>query len=141
MTPCRHCTARPVHRPRGLCWTCYYAPGVRDLYPVTSKYAKRAEATMCPVTARLALWSALVWAAETGRPSAWAPADWERFVRVLNPREILVIAFHGVRGMTFPEVGRWLGLSRGASESQWRSAMRKLKDALTLEAACTPNDC
>ena len=28
-------------RPRGLCWPCYYTPGVRELYPSTSKYAKR----------------------------------------------------------------------------------------------------
>jgi hypothetical protein len=38
---CRHCHAAPVSRPRGLCWSCYYAPGVRDLYPSTSKYARR----------------------------------------------------------------------------------------------------
>lgn len=37
--PCRHCHAGAVVRPRGLCWKCYYAPGVRDLYPVTSKFA------------------------------------------------------------------------------------------------------
>jgi hypothetical protein len=38
---CRHCKAEVVNRPRGLGWTCYYLPGVRDLYPVTSKYARR----------------------------------------------------------------------------------------------------
>lgn len=38
---CRHCVKSLVNRPRGLCWTCYYKPGVRDLYPSTSKYAKR----------------------------------------------------------------------------------------------------
>jgi hypothetical protein len=31
---CRHCAQAPVSRPRGLCWTCYYLPGVRDQYPV-----------------------------------------------------------------------------------------------------------
>ena len=33
---CRHCedSARPVDRPRGLCRSCYYTPGVRDMYPV-----------------------------------------------------------------------------------------------------------
>ena len=30
---CRHCHERKVCRPRGLCWRCYYAPGVRDQYP------------------------------------------------------------------------------------------------------------
>ena len=38
---CRHCHRAKANRPRGLCWTCYYAPGVRDLYPSTSKYARR----------------------------------------------------------------------------------------------------
>ncbi len=28
-------------RPRGLCWLDYYTPGVKDLYPSTSKYARR----------------------------------------------------------------------------------------------------
>ena len=31
---CRHCEQpdRVVCRPRGLCWVCYYTPGVRDMY-------------------------------------------------------------------------------------------------------------
>ena len=36
MTPiCRHCrdAKRPVNRPRGLCWYCFYTPGVKELYP------------------------------------------------------------------------------------------------------------
>ena len=34
---CRHCTKSKVNRPRGLCWSCYYTPGVKDLYvdPIT----------------------------------------------------------------------------------------------------------
>jgi hypothetical protein len=34
---CRHCKGAEITRPRGLCWHCYYASGVRDLYPITSK--------------------------------------------------------------------------------------------------------
>lgn len=40
---CRHCSAKPVSRPRGLCKRCFYTDGVRDLYPSTSKYAHRGE--------------------------------------------------------------------------------------------------
>lgn len=40
---CRHCTKSKVNRPRGLCWSCYYTPGVKELYPSTSKYARRGE--------------------------------------------------------------------------------------------------
>lgn len=38
---CRHCGERVVSRPRRLCWGCYYAPGVRDLYPTESRYGYR----------------------------------------------------------------------------------------------------
>lgn len=38
---CRHCEKCKVNRPRGLCWSCYYTPGVIELYPPTSKYANR----------------------------------------------------------------------------------------------------
>lgn len=38
---CRHCHHKYVNRPRGLCFHCFYAPGVRDLYPTCSKYGRR----------------------------------------------------------------------------------------------------
>jgi hypothetical protein len=38
---CRHCGKNYANRPRGLCWGCYYAPGVLNLYPSTSKYVGR----------------------------------------------------------------------------------------------------
>ena len=38
---CRHCKRVRPNRPRGLCWSCYYKPGVRDRYPSTSKFARR----------------------------------------------------------------------------------------------------
>ncbi len=38
---CRHCQKVRSNRPRGLCWSCYYRPGVRDMYPSTSKFARR----------------------------------------------------------------------------------------------------
>jgi len=38
---CRHCQKLKSNRPRGLCWSCYYTPGVRDLYPSTSKFGRR----------------------------------------------------------------------------------------------------
>lgn len=38
---CRHCGGDKVNRPRGLCWSCYYTPGVKALYPSTSKHAPK----------------------------------------------------------------------------------------------------
>ena len=40
---CRHCSKNKVNRPRGLCWSCYYTAGVKEMYPSTSKYARRGE--------------------------------------------------------------------------------------------------
>jgi len=40
---CKNCRTNKVNRPRGLCWNCYYTPGVRDRFPSTSKYARRGE--------------------------------------------------------------------------------------------------
>ena len=39
---CRHCAHPRVSRPRGLCHRCYsLTPGVRELYPSDSRYARR----------------------------------------------------------------------------------------------------
>jgi hypothetical protein len=32
---CQHCDRNPVTRSRGLCWSCFYSPGVRERYPPT----------------------------------------------------------------------------------------------------------
>ena len=32
---CRHCELKPVSRPRGLCWRCFYWHGVKEMYPAT----------------------------------------------------------------------------------------------------------
>ena len=37
---CRHCETHPISRPRRLCWACYYKPGVKELYPPTSKFSR-----------------------------------------------------------------------------------------------------
>lgn len=37
---CRHCQIKKANRPRGLCWGCYYSPGVKDLYPLSNKYRR-----------------------------------------------------------------------------------------------------
>jgi hypothetical protein len=51
---CRHCGKKKVNRPRGLCWACYYTPGVKELYPVTSKFAPRDEPTEAELEAMIA---------------------------------------------------------------------------------------
>lgn len=34
---CRHCDRNRVTRSRGLCWSCFYHPGVRERYPPDPK--------------------------------------------------------------------------------------------------------
>jgi len=46
---CQHCMKRKVNRPRGLCWGCWYTPGVRDLYPSTSKFARQGVGVTAPL--------------------------------------------------------------------------------------------
>lgn len=38
---CRHCKDRRANRARGLCWTCYYTPGISRRYGPLSKYGRR----------------------------------------------------------------------------------------------------
>lgn len=44
---CKHCQdpTRTVNRPRGLCWNCYYRPGVRDQYQPKTNHGKRFDET------------------------------------------------------------------------------------------------
>jgi hypothetical protein len=34
---CRHCQGARVSRPRGLCWTCFYTPSIRNRYRPQSR--------------------------------------------------------------------------------------------------------
>jgi len=38
---CQHCGRNKQNRPRGLCWTCYYIPGVRERYPFVEHRGSR----------------------------------------------------------------------------------------------------
>lgn len=64
---------KKANRSRGLCWGCFYEPGVKELYPVTSKYAavgeptaEEIEATIAEQMKNLPDW----WDAETRRERA-----------------------------------------------------------------------
>lgn len=38
---CRSCKKVRSNRPRGLCYSCYYKPSVRAMFPSTSKFARK----------------------------------------------------------------------------------------------------
>ena len=78
---CRHCSRCPVNRPRGLCWSCYYTPGVRDLYPPTSKYGRRGLMNVCGN------------APLPPAPTAAAPGTPEK-VAVMEERALARVALH-----------------------------------------------
>lgn len=40
---CRHCGRANPNRPKGLCWTCYYRPGVREQYAPVSPHGRRSK--------------------------------------------------------------------------------------------------
>ena len=81
--------------------------------------------------AMLALRAALLWCQENGRASDWGDRDWSRLVGSLSPREIIVVAWKGIRGMTQDEVGAWLGVSRGRVDQHWQSALKKMREPAT----------
>ena len=82
---CRHCQQSKVNRPRGLCWSCYYRPGVREQYPSTSKFARRgvgnffgrAPQPACPTAATPGTPEKIAVLAERVRQklSLWHPED------------------------------------------------------------------
>jgi hypothetical protein len=66
---CRHCQVKPARRARGLCWGCYYAPGVRERYPASARGPQReptaaeVEATVAEQMQKLPDW----WHSEQGK--------------------------------------------------------------------------
>ncbi len=38
---CFHCGVRNINRPRGLCYSCFGIPGVKELYPPTAKCGRK----------------------------------------------------------------------------------------------------
>lgn len=41
MKRCVNCKYRNSSRSRGLCWRCFYSPGVKETYPVDAIYGRR----------------------------------------------------------------------------------------------------
>jgi hypothetical protein len=41
LSKCRHCCKNKIHRPRGLCWRCYYTLEINALYVTESKFGRR----------------------------------------------------------------------------------------------------
>lgn len=82
---CRHCQKKKAIRPRGLCWRCYYRPGVLELYPSTSKYAPKTAAVKT-----VADYEAIL-AAEYTKSPHWYPSPWPcddpRYAELVRLRE------------------------------------------------------
>lgn len=44
---CRHCARAKVNRPLGLCWRCYYTPGLREHYGGRTVAKRKPEKVVC----------------------------------------------------------------------------------------------
>lgn len=98
---CKHCGKCKVNRPRGLCWSCYYTDGVKDLYPSTSKYARRGvgngngKATPAPLPTAYAPGSpekmAVLEMRARNRQALWHPLDAQY---PNDPRPLEALAAH-----------------------------------------------
>lgn len=77
---CRHCGQRKRNRPRGLCYVCYYAPGIRDLYKAWGKLRReyQGSAEPAPTKARPGSFEkVLVLEARAAMGlSLWSPLDY-----------------------------------------------------------------
>jgi hypothetical protein len=38
---CQHCHEHPVSKSRGLCWRCWFTPGIKEKYTIEECYAHR----------------------------------------------------------------------------------------------------
>jgi hypothetical protein len=94
---CRHCQKSKVNRPRGLCWSCYYTPGVRELYPSTSKFARRGVGDFNG-KARL-----------PGAPTDWPPGSPEK-VTILEERARLKVSLWHPDDAPMDKESRKLGI-------------------------------
>src|SRR5437763_11905471 len=95
---CRHCQKVKSNRPRGLCWSCYYTPGVRDLYPSTSKFARRGVSDFCG-------------AAEPAAQPTAAPPGSEAKVQVLIERARLGLSLWHPADAPMDRESRKLGVA------------------------------
>lgn len=90
---------------------------------------------MTRTAAMLALFGALRWAKRQDIASRWSDADWRRFVVKLTPREIAVVALHGIRGLEQQRVVEWLeaDFEQPALSKIYRDALKKLSRNPMLE--------
>jgi hypothetical protein len=97
-TMCKHCKRVKSNRPRGLCWSCYYKPGVRDLHPSTSKFARRGVGNFSGE------------AAQAAQPTLALPGTAEK-IAVLEERARLGLALWHPGDATLESVGVLLGVA------------------------------
>ena len=102
---CRHCRKTRANRPRGLCWSCYYAPGVKDRYPSTSKYAKRGVGNITGVQPLPA------------KPTEAVPGSAEK-VAVLEARAAAGESLWHPQDADWSEAGRQVEAGRKSSEEE-----------------------
>jgi len=57
MPRCRHCHRTKPMRPRGLCYVCYFTPGIRELYPKKASKSNARPADPSPEEIRERAWA------------------------------------------------------------------------------------
>lgn len=120
---CRHCGDRPPCRPRGLCARCYYLPGVRGLYESAQN---RGHGT--PADHAAAAWLFLAgWLMHRHHRSSLHAEDWEAVLRVVTPRERLVLVLRHFHGWPHDRVGEELGVSLERANQLDRAGLKRLR--------------
>lgn len=94
---CRHCCRKRANRPKGLCWTCYYAPGVKERYGHIAPCGRRSDV---PDFCR---------AAPLPAPTLALPGSEEK-IAVLADRARKGLALHHPRDAGWAEAGMRVGM-------------------------------
>lgn len=100
---CRHCHRKRVNRPKGLCWVCYYAPGVKERYGHIAPCGRRSDV---PDFCR---------AAPLPEPTPALPGSAEK-VAVLADRARKGLALHHPLDAGWTEAGKRVGAMVGQVE-------------------------
>lgn len=127
LVACLNCGSRKPNRPRGLCWRCYYTPGVATRHqPLDLPQNRRGHGTPAEHAASADLFL-VAWLAVDGRTGLQLD-EWRRVLAHLHPKPRLAVVLTLLWDWPLARIGQELGVTRSRAEQLLREAERKLAE-------------